>query len=236
MSKTLLATVQGFCGEYGLPVPNAVIGVTETSVIQYKAIMEKVVSDLLEFRWQQQSIRKTFVTIAAEDQGSLTSLIGADYKSLVQASMWDETLRRPVFGPVGDASWEMLKAFLNTGPLYQYRIAQNHLLINPAIEAGHTIGLIYMSGYGILDGTTGVAKESFTLDTDTMLFPDVVIEKSLEWRWKKIKGEDWQDDYNDYLDSVARNKTNDTAPVLFLDRGQPRLVPGIWVPAGNWPV
>lgn len=234
MSRTLLETVVLFAGENGLPVPTAIIGSSETTVVQYKSLLIKAVDDLLEHKWQQQSIRKTFTSIAAEDQGLLSTLIGADYLSLIQASMWDETLRRPIFGPVGDASWEMLKAFTNTGPLFQYRIAANHLLINPTMTAGHTIGLIYMSSYGILNGTTAIP--SFTADTNTFLFPDSVVYKSLTWRWKKVKGEPWEDDYADYLDSVARNKVKDTAAVLYMDRGQPSLVPGIWVPAGNWPV
>lgn len=235
MSDTLLQTVQRFTGTYGLPIPNAVYGSSESSVVQYKNILLDVVDDLLEYSWQQQSIRKTFVSIAAEDQGALTALFGADYKTLVQASMWDETLRRPIFGPVGDASWEMLKAFTNTGPIYQYRIAANHLLINPPMAAGHTVGLIYMSNYGILNAS-GTAISTFSADTDTFLFPDVCIRKGLEWRWKKIKQEPWEDAYADFLDVVARNKTKDTAPVLRLDSSPQKLVPGIWVPAGNWPV
>lgn len=234
MARTLLETVQLFAGENGLPVPTAVIGSSETTIVQYRSILTKAVDDLLEHKWQQQSIRKTFTSIAAEDQGLLSTIIGADYLSLVQASMWDETLRRPIFGPIGDASWEMLKAFVNTGPIFQYRIAANHLLINPIMTAGHTIGLIYMSSYGILSGTTAIPN--FTADTNTFLFPDSVVYKSLTWRWKKIKGEPWQDDYADYLDSVAKNKVKDTASVLYMDRGQPELVPGIWVPAGNLPV
>lgn len=235
MSKTVLLTVQDFCGRMGLPVPTAIIGGTETSVVQYKGILHDIGEKLSEYAWQVQKLRKTFTSIAAEDQGALTTIIGADYRSIVPLSVWDETLRRPLFGPVGDASWESLKAFTNTGPMYQYWISGGHFLTNPALPAGHTIGLIYETNYPFASAS-GTAQPRILADTDVFLFPDVVITAEFEWRWKKIKGEPWQDDYNMSVSLIAKNIVKDTLPILQLDAQRQELRPGIWVPAGNWGV
>lgn len=236
MADSVLTIVQDFCGKMGLPVPSALIGVTESSVVQYRALMKDLVYELAEFNWQQQSVRATWVSTAAEDQGSLFDLFGADYHSLVPGSIWDETEKRPIFGPVGDASWEMYKAFVNPGPVYQYRIAQNRFLINPEMPAGHTIGAVYMTGYGITDETGAVSKPVFTVDSDLVIYPDNVVRKSLEWRWKKIKGEPWVDDFAEYRTLLARNKAKDAnMQTLYLDGPNmgANFVPGIWVPAGG---
>jgi hypothetical protein len=234
MSDSLLTTVQDFCGEQGLPIPTAVMGVTDLAVAQYRSIMKRVVTELGQWKWEQQSIRTTFTSIADENQGALTTIIGPDYDGLVQSSVWDETLKRPLPGPVTDASWEMLKAFTNTGPLYQYRISQGNFLTNPALPAGHTIGLVYRSKYGVTSAA-GTPKASFTADDDLILFPDVCVAAALKYRWLKVKGEEWETVYNEFLGLVAKNIVKDTAAILQLDGRSANLRPGIWVPAGNWP-
>lgn len=235
MSDSLLTTVQDFCAENALPVPTAVMGVTLSDVVQYRAIMKRLVAELSQYSWTQQQIRKTFTTVATQDQGALTTLIGPDYRGIVQSSVWDETLRRPLIGPVTPASWEAQQAIPVTGPVLQYRIEGNHFKILPTPPAGHVIGLIYYSSYGVTD-SAGVAKASFTDDTDLILFPDVVVAKGLDYMWKKKKGEDWIDLYNEFLSLISKNVVKDTAPVLYMDKAVQNIRPGIWVPAGSWGV
>lgn len=237
MADSVLTIVQDFCGKMGLPVPTALIGVTESSVVQYRALMKDLVYELAEFKWQQQSIYTTFSSTPGEDQGALTDLMGLDYFSIVPGSLWDVTEKRPIFGPVGDASWSMYKAFINPGPIYQYRIAQNHLWINPEMPATlHTLSATYLTRYGVTDATGVTYKPIFTVDTDLIIYPDNVVRKSLEWRWKKVKGEPWADDFMEYRELLARNKTKDAnMQTLYLDGPNmgANLVPGIWVPAGG---
>lgn len=236
MADSLLTVVQNFTREMGLPVPPAVIGSTDATVAQYLALMQKLLQRLYQFSWQELKARRTFTTIAAEEQGTLLDLIGADYESIVQGSIWDETLRRPLFGPTGDQTWEMYKAFVNTGPLYQYQIFNSSLLINPAPPAGHTIGLIIKSNYLVIDSTSGLPKESFTADEDTVRLPNILLSTGLEWMWKRQKGEPWEDAQATWLGLVANNLGKDAnLPVAHLDVSKQNLVPGIWVPAGNWP-
>ena len=236
---SVLEVVQDFCGRNGLPVPSAVFGSTDTAVIQYRTLLKQLNRELAQFNWQQITVRATFVTIAAEDQGDLDLIIGSGvgfpYDAIAQMSVWDETLRRPVFGPVGDASWEMLKAFVNTGPLYQYKIFQDHFFINPAPPAGDTIGMV-IKLKSVIVNAGGAPLLNPNADTCAFIVPPVVVDKGFDYMWKRQKGEAWEDLFNEYMGLIAKNIVKDAnKPILFLDQSYQNLVPGIWVPAGNWP-
>lgn len=234
--ESVLTKVQNFCGRFGLPQPSALVGATESAVVQYRTIMLDVVRTLAQYDWQVLSYRTTFTTIAAEDQGRLSAIIGTEpYNGLILLSLWDETLRRPLYGPITRQTYEMYKAFTVTGPLYQWLTMNDHLYITPAIPAGHTIGLAYQSEYGIADSTLTTRKATFTDDTDVVLFPNLVVDLCFEYKWKKIKGEEWETTYTEYMSAVARNIVKDGKPIFRLDKPSTNLRPGIIIPAGNWP-
>jgi hypothetical protein len=234
MTTSVLALVQEFCGKKTLPVPGAVIGSTDTGVIQIRYLLAEALRELSQYHWQEQKIEKTWTSVATEDQGALTSVFGTDYRSLVPATMWDLTLKRPVFGPVTDASWGNLKAFPAAGPIYQYKILQNHLHIFPTPPAGHSMYVIYESNYPVTD-SGGTAKATITADTDLFLVPDIIVSRSLDYRWKRQKGEPWEADYNEFMDLLPKQLNKDTMPVVHLDDARFKMTPGIWVPAGDWP-
>lgn len=233
---TLLELVQDFCGKWNLPVPAAVMASTDSTFITLRALCQEIVRDFCEYKWQQLAIRKQWTSIAGQDQGDLFSIFGTDYEAMPYEVIWDETLRRPIFGPVNDSSWQMLQAFIPGGPIYQYKIMGNRLLINPDMEAGHTLATLYYSNYGVRSNS-GMAKPRFTADDDVSPFPDNVFLASLEWRWLKQKEQEWASAYERYADLLNRAILKDASkPVLWLDKPQPQLVPGIWVPAGSWNV
>jgi hypothetical protein len=231
----VLQLVQEFCGKKTLPVPTSVIGNTDVGVVQIRYILAECLRELGKYNWQQQKIQNTFTTLAAEDQGSLTTVFGADFESLIFATMWDQTLNRPVFGPVSDTMWANLQAFPASGPIYQFKIFGNHLHIFPAPEAGDTLYFIYQSSYPVTDsGGTPIA--AIAADTDLFLIPEEVVTRCLDYRWKRQKGEPWESDYIEYSDMLAKALNKTGLPNVHLDNSQFKLTPGIWVPAGDWPV
>lgn len=237
MAQSVLQLVQEFCGKKTLPVPNSVIGNTELSVVQIRYLLDEVVRELmLAGDWEEQKIRATWTSTATEDQGALTTLIGADFDSLIPATMWDVTQQLPVFGPTGDSSWQTFKTYTSIGPIYQYRIEGGHLKILPTLTAGHTMSVYYNSNYGITD-SGGTAKAAITADSDLFLLPEALIHRSLDYRWKRTKGEPWEQDYAEFQDLMGGERYA-SAPRFNLgspsgDAGQQ---PGIWVPSGSWPI
>jgi len=232
-----LALVTQFCQETGLPVPGGLIGATEGHAVQMRALLNKVIMDLSQYNWQQQNRYVTWTSVAGEDQGALIDIFGVDddYLRLIPNTFWDNTEQRPVFGPVTEAVWAYYKAAVNPGPIYQYIIKQSHLLMSPNMVAGHTMS-VQMYSKLIVVSAGGTLKQSFTVDDDSFVFPDIAILRGLTWNWAKKKGEDWSDDHALYLDAIGKNLYNEGSAKLWLDSGRPGIVPGVVVPAGSWPV
>lgn len=230
----VLSLVQEFCGKKTLPIPTVIVGSTDIGVTQIFYMLQETVRELGKYSWNEQKIQDSFTTVATQDQGALTSILGADFDTLIFATMWDTTLRRPVFGPVSDAMWANLQAFPASGPIYQFKVFGSHLYIFPAPPAGDTVYLIYQSKYGVAS-STGTPKELITVDTDLFLIPEEVVIRGLEWRWKKEKGEAWDADYQVYGDLLQKAMLKTGMPNVHLDNARFKLTPGIWVPAGDWP-
>ena len=237
-NSTVLQLVQWFADEQGLPSPTALVGATDKSTRQLRALMFQTVRELSEHRWQQQKVRKTFVTTAAQDQGLLTTLFGPDYFSLVKDTGWNVSRRLRVYGPLPDAIWNALQTLPNAGPEYQSFIQQDHLLFSPAAVTGETVSFIVVTRYTVLASDGVTYKQFISADNDMLVFPDNVVLRSLLWRWRKTKGEPgWEDDYNEAMGLVANNLSKDGAKTLSLS-DQPNIGPwpGIIIPPGSWPV
>ena len=235
---TVLALVQSFTDKLGLPTPSAMIGSQDKSVKQMKALLQETVRDLGEYRWENQRVRTTFLSVGGTDQGALTSLFGSGYFGLVPDSLWNNTRHMRIFGPLSDQVWNALQTLLNAGPEFQSWISQGHLFISPAATAGETLSAVYVTKYTVLavDGVT--YKELVTADDDSLVFPDNVVLRGFEYKWRKQKGESgWQDDYNDFIGLVAKNMVKDGATRLnlSLDQGY-GMRPGIVIPPGSWNV
>lgn len=230
----VLQLVQEFCGKKTLPVPSIFVGNPDFGITQIFYLLQEELRELGKVAWQQQKIEKTFTTIAAEDQGEISTVIGADFSSLIAATVWDKTLRRPVFGPVSDASWANLRSFPASGPIYQFKVFANHFHIFPAPPAGDSVYLIYQSKYPVA-GVAGVPKETVTVDTDIFLLPEEVVARGLDYRWRRQKGEPWEADYIEYNDLKGKALQTTGMPNIHLDKARFKLTPGIWVPAGDWP-
>lgn len=224
-----------FLRKKGIPAPSDYFSSTDLGWLQIQSLLYEEVRELGKTSWDEQKIQKTLTTIAAENQGVLTTIIGADFSSLIFATMWDQTLRRPVFGPVSDAMWANLRSFPASGPIYQFKVFGNSLHIYPAPAAGDTIYLIYQSTCGFISNV-GVPKESFTASTDSFLLPPEVVLRGLEYRWMREKGLPWEACYVEYQDLKSRALQRTGLPNVHLDNARFKLSPGIWVPAGDWPV
>ena len=232
-----LELVTQFCQETGLPVPGGLIGATDGHAVQMRALLNKVIMDLSQYNWQQQNRYVTWTSVSGEDQGALIDIFGVDhdYLRLIPNTFWDNTELRPVFGPVTEEVWAYYKAAVNPGPIYQYIIKQSHLLMSPAMVAGHTMSVQMYSKLTVVS-VGGTLKTTFTADNDSFVFPDIAILRGLTWNWAKKKGEDWEADHALYLDAIGKNLFNEGSARLSLDSSPRGFSPGVVVPAGSWPV
>ncbi|ULQ46944.1 hypothetical protein JN531_001350 [Flagellatimonas centrodinii] len=232
---TLLEIVQQAAAEIGIAVPQIVVGSTDTQVRSLLAVAKRESADLSNrFRWQRLTLEGTFTTVAAELQGDVTTLFPG-YKALVNGSMWDRTLDRPIPGALSSQDWQLLKAANTSGPYQSFRIRGNELLFIPAPPAGQTVAAEYYSRFPVLatDGTT--AKATWTVDTDTSLLPDALITMGVVWRFKRARGMDYAEEFSSYersvMDYIGRDGGKST--LYSADPLNGRL-PSAYVPEGSW--
>lgn len=234
---SVLSLIQFHCRRHALAVPTAVIGSTDTTVKQLLAVLEETVENIVtEANYQVTTKEVTFTATAAEDQGAMTTLADEGYQHVLNGTFWDRSNDLPLYGPVSDVEWQRLKALVNAGPNYSYRLRGGHLLLNPAPAAPlPTIAFEYVSSWGVTD-SSGVGKAAITADDDLFVFPDNILKKGLAFRWKRDKGLPYQGDETDYYDLlnkfIGREKTSKVVNLAGPEDRSPK--PCIVVPSGSW--
>jgi len=232
----LLSLVQTACRRLGLNSPVAVMTATDPAVLQMLALLEEEGTEqAARYQWQNLQREATFTTVATETQGAMSTIApGWDY--IVNDTIWNRTLRRPVYGPKSEQDWQQVKAMQLNGPFNSYRVRGDNLLFYPAPAAGQSCYFEYITTYWI-STSAGGSSATFTNDADTILLDDQLSIMGLIWRWRQAKGLDFSADYEKYekryMDLAGRDASK---PVLNLDGAQYDIQPVILVPTGNWGV
>lgn len=234
----LLQIVQEFCGVRALPVPSVVIGSPDPQIIQIKGLLNNWLTDLVTRRmWSVNTIQAQLTTLAQEDQGSINTIAPFGFVNIVPETMFDRTQRLPVYGGTSPQEWQARKAFNITGPYYQFRLRQDRLLFTPSSPSGHEVYFEYFSNYFVRLAADGTPKKFWTLDTDLPALDDTLALAWLQWAWPKAKGFEYAEDFAQYERLLAMYSAGDNAPPTLNLAGRTcDLRPGIFVPAGSWPV
>jgi hypothetical protein len=236
MPLTLLNLIQETCIRTGVPKPASAIGSFDKQVQQMVGLANELVEETLTRGTWQETIREcVFTTVAGEVQGTLDSLAVYGLKYILNETIYNRTLRLPLYGPLSASEWQALKALPNAGPFYKYRIRQNTLHFNPAGVAGQICAFEYESRYAIVaeDGLT--YKSQFTKDTDSIVLQEDMMRAGLRWKWKAEKGLAYDEDFRRYETMLNNNLGNDgTKRTLNMSQTRTEYRPGIFVPTGNW--
>lgn len=233
---TCLSMVQTVCARLGLQVPNIAIGSQDPQIQNIVAIMNEEGQELAARSdgWEALQTEATYTTVATEDQG-LLSTIAPGLKFIINDTIWNRTLRRPVFGPRTPQSWQQQKAFAINGPWSSFRIHGGHLRMFPVPVAGQNCYFEYITSNWLTDTTGTAGYEAWNADTDIPRLDYQLILLGTVWRWKKHKGLEYAEDFNTYerrvLDALARSGSKDW---LNFANTKYDIYPGIVTPAGSW--
>ena len=166
------------------------------------------------------------LSLAATASGTASSLtftqtkyaFPSDFDRLTDRTNWDKTQHWEMLGPETAQQWQWLKSgFISTGPRIRFRPLGNLFQIWPAIGATHTLGFEYVSNYWAAS-TSGTAKGSFTVDTDTCIFPDRLMVLFLKMKYFEIKGFDTTVLMRDFMAELDLAKSNDAgSPTLSMN-------------------
>lgn len=234
-SMSLLQMIQTACKRIGISSPNQAITSTDPQILQLVSICEEEGQEMAErYPWQELQQEATFSTVASQVQANLSSItIGFEY--IVNDTIWNRTLRRPVYGPKSQQDWQQAKAMQINGPFNSYRIIGNVINFYPNPAAGQTCAFEYITDNWI-STSAGGQSSTFTNDADITKLDDQVIVLGLIWRWKQVKGLDYAEDFAKYerriTDLMARNGGK---PTLNMNGGNVHdIQPVVMVPRGSW--
>jgi hypothetical protein len=192
----LLILLQEWTGKMGLPIPTSVYANTDAQVIQMRRLLEESLENLADRGlWQELRKEAALVTLAAEDQGTLSSIATDGYDYMLPYTFWDRTNKLPLVGPLDDQDWQALKAWIITGPRYQFSLREDHLYVTPAPTAGLDWRFVYKSLNTITNSAGASPSNRFAADTDLIRLPSRVVKADLTWRWKQLKGAPYAEDF-----------------------------------------
>lgn len=233
MALTCLQIIQTVCKRIGITAPNTALGSTDSQIIQLVSLCEEEGQELAtRYPWEALQSEATFTTVAAQIQATLASVTtGFDY--IVNDTIWNRTLRRPVYGPNSEQDWAQKKAIQLNGPFNSFRIIGDSINFYPNPVAGQTCAFDYITRNWLTTATgTG---ETWAADTDTPRISDQLIVLGLIWRWKQAKGLDYSEDFNKYerrvMDAMGRDAGK---PKLNMNGTTYEIQPAILVPRGSF--
>jgi hypothetical protein len=236
MPTTCLQLAKDFCSRTALTQPIAIFTSNDDGFVQLAGLMNEGLDDLTtRHTWgvlQQECIH---ITLAAEDQGLLSTIAPFGLLEIIRNEIWDRTTNLKLNGPVSSSAWQTMKAAASGGPLYNWRVQGDHLRIYPVPAAGHTLAFEYSSNYAVEAAAPASTKKPyFTADTDIFLLPDRLMPAWLRWRWKAEKGLAYVEEFRIYESLVGQAASKDNEG-RTLDMSEPDSPgPGVFVPSGTW--
>ena len=123
----------------------------------------------------------------------------SDYDRLVDNTDWDKSRHWEMLGPETAQQWQWLKSgYISTGPRMRFRVLGGFFQIWPPSGIADYIGFEYISNQWVLSASAQSSgptpdKSSFTVDTDTCVYPDTLMVLGVKSKYMLSKG--WPDPY-----------------------------------------
>lgn len=149
--------------------------------------------------------------------GQTKYVMPTDYDRQIDRTHYDKSKQWEMLGPETAQQWEWLKSsYISTGPRIRYRILGGYFQIWPIPSSTEYLGFEYVSSSWVnVTGATQPTKSSFTVDTDTCIFPDRLMVLGAKLKYFEIKGFDTTAFYRDYNAQLDIAKANDAgSPTL----------------------
>lgn len=133
----------------------------------------------------------------------------SDWDRPTDQTQWDKSKHWQMVGPLTAQQWQFRKSgYISTGPRIGYRNLGGKFQIWPPLSSADYLGFEYISNAWAINAA-GTSKTSFTVDTDTCIFPDRLIVLGLKLKYFEIKGFDTTALYRDFINQKDIAKAND---------------------------
>jgi hypothetical protein len=232
---TCLTIIQDVAQRVNLPSPTSAAQSADPQVIQLVALANKEGEWLSNKDWQVLTKETSFVTTAVQLQTTL-SVTAPGLKNIINDTIWNRDLRRPVYGPMTAQRYQQVQAAVFAGPWNQFIIQGDQILFFPVPAAGQTCWFQYTT-QNWCESSGGTGQARFVMDSDVLLLREDLFKLGVEWRWKKAKGLEYAQEFADYEDFMANALARDgTKDIINMGSARYDIFPGILVPSGSWPI
>ena len=186
-----------------------------------------------------QEATKTGTAVALTFSQTLYALPSA-FDRIVNRTQWDKSKHWEMLGPETAQQWQWLKSgFIATGPRVRYRLLANFFQIWPPPTTEEYLGFEYVSKNWVLaTAAAAPSKIGFTVDTDTCVFPDQLMNAMIKRAYVRAKGFDSTAVDQEYNMQLELAKAMDAgAPTLsFAPRPGSELITWDQVPDSGYSV
>ena len=250
-----LTTIQSVARRIGLPAPNAVVTSSDPQVLQLLEFANSTGKDLVaQYDWNFGTANYTFTTIVGVEiqianlatillsPGVIGHIPPADLHgiSIINNTIWNQSLRRPVYGPLSAQDWEQQKAAFTQSPWNQFRIFGNALHFLPVPADKYTCTFEYTLNTWVFQASFSNSipyptMSGYSSDADESAIEEEIIALGAIWRWKQAKGLAYAEDMASFERRAANAMTKDgTKAILNMGDSYDSIIPGVFVPAGSW--
>jgi hypothetical protein len=231
---TLLTICQDAANIIGIPKPAAVTSSTDTSVIQLLSVANQEGKSLVRsYPWNVITKEGSFTTAAAESQGAMTT-IASDFGRFSNDTMWNRTTDRKYYGPITDSQWQRLKATVSSGVTNYFRIRGNLLIIQPNPTVSQSVFFEYISKNWVIASGSSANADKFSGDSQTSVLEEDLITLGVVWRFLKIKGLPYEQQYVEYQTRLADYQMQDGAKPILQMGGPRAVILAVNEPEGNY--
>ena len=232
---TLLTICQDAAKLIGITAPDAVTSSTDTSTIQLEAVAnQEGRAQVQKYRWEVLIQEGSHTTIAAESQGAMTT-IATDFGRFSNNTLWNRTTNRRYFGPITDTEWQRILAVVSGGITNYFTIRGGNLLMHPTPTAGESVKFEYVSKNWVdTAGGTSANADKFTGDSQTTVLEEELVILGVIWRFLKLKGLPYDQQFVDYQNRVSEYSGHDGASSIVRMGGPSRAILALNEPEGNY--
>jgi hypothetical protein len=196
---SLLSIVQEatlLCGLAAESSPTAVMNSTDPNIREMRALAQ-LEGDILARADSWRGL-KVLGTLTGDGTSTTFDLPTDFHRFASGAVFWlDESPELPLAMVTSDEMLSLKASGIEpVDPVW--RIFGDQIEFYPAPENGEIINTEYRSKYWIIDNDGTTRKAAWAVDTDYTAIPERLITLGVIWRWRKMKGLDYDEDFRTY--------------------------------------
>lgn len=199
----------------GIRVPDQLFAATSREMVEMQALVNRVallVRD--EYDWQQLKRIGTFTGDAAAEAFDTPSDFG---RMLTDGELYSSSFPGRCLDQILSLNdWIEITQQSLSSTYGMWIIYGDQFHVQPIRATGETLTFGYLANT-LVKPATGARKARFTLDDDTFVLDDRLLELAIIWSWKAGKNQAYAKELQDYEDAVNERVGSNKGPRILVE-------------------